>query len=101
MEQWFSEEYDDLCPVLREEIKSMERVFLASEKMDWDVSDPYGTDPVISRRRSYISEYLSGGLRTPPIPNIPGRVRLVVEDAMHEWISETVDEWCDSNEFDY
>ena len=28
MEQWFSEEYDDLCPVLREEIKSMERVFL-------------------------------------------------------------------------
>ena len=20
---------------------------------------------------------------------------------MHEWISETVDEWCDSNEFDY
>ena len=60
MEQWFSEEYDDLCPVLREEIKSMEHVFLASEKMDWDVSDPYGTDPVISRRRSYISEYLSG-----------------------------------------
>ena len=101
MEQWFSEEYDDLCPVLREEIKSMERVFLASEKMDWDVSDPYGTDPVISRRRSYISEYLSGGLRTPPNPNIPGRVRMVIENAKHEWISETVDEWCDSNEFDY
>ena len=67
VEQWTRGEYDDLSPVVREQIEAIEELYSDRDEVKWDWEDV--EDHCIERREknSLIEEYLAGGLRLPPM----------------------------------